>query len=171
MYSCVVVVALLLFSFQSPQEQYRERFEAAEAQRRAGNIDKAQNEYVSILADAYQKLGRAYSAQGNHRAAAAAFESAVKFRPNSPETLVELSIELFNTGQFEQALANYNRSIQLDPNLADVYQNRGILYLFLGRDLEAANDFEKCLELDPSSKPALNRAVTMAKERLANRMR
>ena len=84
MYLRVVLLVLLWVPFQSPQEQFRQRFEAAEAQRVAGNIDKAENEYVAILADAYQKLGRTYSAQGDHRAAVTVLEEAVRRRPNSP---------------------------------------------------------------------------------------
>ena len=92
MYIRVVVlsVVLLWIPFQSTPEQFRQRFENAEAQRLAGKLDKAENEYVSILADGYQKLGRMYSAQRNYSAAASALEAALTHRPTFPDALVDL---------------------------------------------------------------------------------
>ena len=150
MYFRAVLPALFLWIlFQSPAEQFRQRFETAEAQRLAGHSDKAESEYVSILADGYHKLGRTYSAQGNHRAAATALESAVTQRPNFPEALVDLSIALFNTGQFKQALARADSVVVLNPQNAAAYHMRGKCYFMLNEFEKAATDLQRALQLTP----------------------
>lgn len=146
-----VVLPVLLFwiPFQSQQEQFRQRFETAEAQRLAGHIDKAESEYVSILADGYHKLGRTYSAQGNHRAAVTALEAAVTYRPNFTEALVDLSIALFNSGQFKQALVRADSAVAFNPENAAAYHMRGKCYFMLNEFDKAAADLQKALELTP----------------------
>lgn len=150
MYLRVVLPVLLLWiPFQSTQEQFRQRFEAAEAQRLAGKVDQAESEYVSILSDGYQKLGRTYSAQGDHKAAVTALELALKQRPNFPDALVDLSIALFNTGQFKQALDRADAAVALSPANAAAYHMRGKCYFMLNEFEKAATDLQKALQLAP----------------------
>jgi tetratricopeptide (TPR) repeat protein len=149
MYLCVLLLAFLWVPFQSQQEQFRQRFEAAEAQRVAGNVDKAENEYVAILADAYQKLGRTYSAQGDHRAAVTVLEEALRRRPNSPDLLVDLSIALFNTSQFKQAIARLDSAVAVNPQVAATYHMRGKCYFMLNEFDKAVADLQKALQLKP----------------------
>jgi tetratricopeptide (TPR) repeat protein len=149
MYLRVVLLVFLWLPFQSPQEQFRQRFEAAEAQRIAGNIDKAESDYVSILADGYQKLGRTYAAQGDHHAAVTALESAVKYRPNFPDALVDLSIALFNTGQFKPALVRLDSAVALNPDNPAAYHMRGKCFFMLNEFEKAAMDLQKALQLAP----------------------
>ncbi len=150
MYLRVVLVVLLFgIPFQSPPEQFKQRFETAEAKRLDGNIDAAEREYVSILADAYHKLGRTYSAQGNHSAAVTALEAAVTHRPNFPDALVDLSIALFNTGQFKQALVRSDSAVALNPQNAAAYHMRGKCYFMLNEFDKAAVDLQKALQLAP----------------------
>ena len=47
---------LLLSVFQSPQDTLRQHYEAAEAQRLAGNLGAAEAEYSAILAEGYGRL-------------------------------------------------------------------------------------------------------------------
>src|SRR5262245_47017633 len=150
MYSCFFVVALLLtVPFQSPQEQYRQRFDAAEELRRAGNSEKAETEYASILADAYHKLGQTYSAENNPSAAITALEASLKQRPNVPEALVDLSIALFNSGQYKRALIPIDKAIALRSDSAAAYHMRGKSYFMLNEFDKAATDLQRALQLSP----------------------
>ena len=49
------------------------------------------------------------------------------------------------------ALTDYNRAIQLDPNLANSYNNRAFISYDLGNMTAAANDWKKAIDLDPLS--------------------
>jgi tetratricopeptide (TPR) repeat protein len=49
----------------------------------------------------------------------------------------------------KQALANYNKAIQLNPHSADAYYGRGNVYATMGIFDQAAKDFEKALKINP----------------------
>jgi regulator of sirC expression with transglutaminase-like and TPR domain len=51
----------------------------------------------------------------------------------------------------EQALADLNQAIALDPDFAVAYANRGNAYATLGEVEKAVADFERYLELAPNS--------------------
>jgi len=150
MYLRLALIALVLaIPFQFSPEQFRQRFEAADAQRRAGNFDKAETEYVSILADGYHKLGRTYSAQANHPAAVAAFEAALARRLNFPDALVDLSIALFNTGQYKRAIVPLDKAVALNSKNAAAYHMRGKCYFMLNEFEKSAIDLQTALQLAP----------------------
>lgn len=61
---------------------------------------------------------------------------------------------------YERAIADYSRAIELDSALVPAYNNRGILYTAIREYDEAAADFERVMALDPSYYAAANnRAV------------
>src|SRR6267142_1016949 len=93
--STFLLFLLSLFVFQSPQDTLRQHYEAAEAQRLAGNLGAAEAEYAAILAEGYGRLGKIYSAQREYKDAILALEAAVLYRPDSQEALIELAIGYF----------------------------------------------------------------------------
>ena len=52
--------------------------------------------------------------------------------------------------KFDAAVADYTEALRLDPANAHALHNRGISYDRLGRDDEAARDFERALEIENS---------------------
>ena len=148
-FQAIVLSLVFWLPFQSPQERFRQRFESAEAQRRAGNVDKAESEYFSILADGYHNLGRVYAAQGNHRAALTAFEAALAHRPHFREASVDLSIALFNAGRFKEALVRLDEAVALHPDNAALYHMRGKSHFMLNEFEKATTDLQKAARLTP----------------------
>lgn len=51
---------------------------------------------------------------------------------------------------YKEAVADYDRAINLTPSLADAYYNRGLAMHKLGNDAEAIGDFNKTLDIDPN---------------------
>jgi len=66
-------------------------------------------------------------------------------------------------GEIDRAIVDFNRALELDQSLAAAYLNRGLALLLKGRDVEAQNDFERCLALEPQWSSDLGRRRELAK--------
>ena len=49
----------------------------------------------------------------------------------------------------ERSIEDYDKAIELDPNDAEAYNNRGNSYSDLGQYQRAIEDYDKAIELDP----------------------
>ena len=58
--------------------------------------------------------------------------------------------------QWDEAIVQYTKAIELDPELAEAYNNRGIAYGQKGESDNAIADFDKVIELDPERVEAYN---------------
>jgi hypothetical protein len=57
-------------------------------------------------------------------------------------------------GEFDRAIADYDKSLALNPRDADVYGNRGVAYEQQGNEQKAAADYRKALTLRPGDRIA-----------------
>ena len=53
-------------------------------------------------------------------------------------------------GEFELALADYDRAIEIDPGATTAYRNRGVAYHLHGGSELALADYDRAIELDPN---------------------
>jgi tetratricopeptide (TPR) repeat protein len=56
----------------------------------------------------------------------------------------------YNAGEYQKALDDYDRAIQLDPQYTDAYHNRGRVYYDLKEYQKALADYDSALQLDPN---------------------
>jgi Flp pilus assembly protein TadD len=68
---------------------------------------------------------------------------------NSAQNQFELGLDLFNRGQYEEAIAHFNKSTELDPMFGRPYIYLGRSYLNLMRWHEAVPPFRTALRLAP----------------------
>ncbi len=70
-------------------------------------------------------------------------------------------IEWRNEAEYEKALAEFNKAIDLDPKMSDAYYERGTIFMSLRTDPEKAiSDLTKAIDLDQRNYNAFfNRAV------------
>ncbi|MGB7566253.1 MAG: tetratricopeptide repeat protein, partial [Chitinivibrionales bacterium] len=59
-------------------------------------------------------------------------------------------------GQPEAAIAQYEKAIEINPNLAETYNNLGITLARMGKTVEAIAQYKKSLEINPNKINALN---------------
>jgi len=69
-------------------------------------------------------------------------------------TLLNIGIKSFNAGKMDDALAQFNRVVSENPNLADAYYYRALVHMNKSQNKEAKADLQKLLQLDPNSKYA-----------------
>ncbi len=61
-----------------------------------------------------------------------------------------------NQGQYDLAIAEYNRALELNPSDAEAFNNRGAMYINRGQHDLAIADFNRALELNPRYAMAYN---------------
>ncbi|MFA6009718.1 MAG: tetratricopeptide repeat protein [Desulfobacteraceae bacterium] len=141
--------------------------EAIEAFRKATQLD-------SLFAKAYEGMGKAYQALGQHAMAEKFLQKAVdiymdKENVEDAESVLNEILEIskdsanvFNSlgvlyrkkGDFKKALKNYEKALRIHPEETFILYNVGRLFLDLKDPGKAVEYFEKALIVDPDFKEA-----------------
>ena len=152
MYLRLACLPFLLFSvfFQDPGDLFKRHYEEANRYHRARDYGRAENEFKAILGEAYQRLGKVYSAQGRYTDSVGPFESAVAISPTQLEGVVELSIAYFRTRQYQKSVDVLQRLIAANPQYAPAHHMLGKSYFMLAQFDKAAAEFETTLKLVPN---------------------
>jgi tetratricopeptide (TPR) repeat protein len=58
---------------------------------------------------------------------------------------------------------DFNRALELNPKIAWGYFNRGLIFIFMGDEKKAQNEFAECLKLKPELKSEVERRATLAR--------
>jgi tetratricopeptide (TPR) repeat protein len=64
--------------------------------------------------------------------------------------------EAYNKRNYDQAIADYNKALEINPESADAYNNRGAAYDKKGNYDQAIADCNKALQINPESAEAYN---------------
>jgi len=78
------------------------------------------------------------------------FAQAVTLAPELVDTRMDYGTFLANQKRFDEAIAQYNRAIEINPHVPQVYLHLGRTYRKMGRADDARRAFEEALKLDPS---------------------
>ncbi len=98
--------------------------------------------------------------RGNNAKAIASYDKAL-----ADETLPDLrrasihndrGVAHWRERRYQQALADFEKSIALNPDYAPVYNNRGNVLMQMGRTEDAIKDFTRAIELAPAYGAAFN---------------
>ena len=146
-------------------------FDMAQITQEAEKQQAANPEYQKQVAEQKQSAslkqmfdqGRALYAQKQYTQAADVFEKALPIAKdkNVPIVLAQLADTWAKAAGVEnspdtrkqdqeKALDYYNKVLQVDPNDAAIHNNIGNLYADMGKPTEAADEFKKAAELDPT---------------------
>jgi len=105
-------------------------------------------------ANAWNNLGVALARVSHHRDAINAYKSALQIRPASTETLMLLSISMFEVSPAD-AIAPLKEAVRLDPYGADALNSLGVVYSKIGKAREAAQSFRQALAVRPDYPAAM----------------
>ncbi|HSG39347.1 MAG TPA: tetratricopeptide repeat protein [Thermoanaerobaculia bacterium] len=71
-----------------------------------------------------------------------------------PNTILNLGIKEFNSGNMDQAMTHFDRAVRENPSLAEAYYFRALVYMNQQKNAEARADLEKLIQLDPDNQYA-----------------
>ncbi len=109
-----------------------------------------------LSAEAWNELGGVASADGNPKAAIAAYRKALDIKPDLTYALLNAAQANADAGDFAAAEKLYRRSLELDPRSADAANGLGLLLAKQNRADEAKHAFEKAIEIRPDFGSAIN---------------
>lgn len=89
-------------------------------------------------------------ADGYYERALEEYNDALEADDDHPQALRGKARTLVEMGRLEEAVALYNRYLEMSPKAAGVYANRGVAYDRMGRHEAALEDYERALALDPA---------------------
>jgi Tfp pilus assembly protein PilF len=76
----------------------------------------------------------------------------VRTQPSNARAYSNRGLTKFEKGDFDGALADYNRSVELSPASFQPYINRGIVKNKVGDENGSNSDFSKAIELNPNAR-------------------
>jgi tetratricopeptide (TPR) repeat protein len=149
--------------------------EYADAYVNRGIAYSSQGEYEVALKDlqrgmalapdqpaAYVARGRVHSEMKHYHAAIADYTTAIELqerlpaRPGrpaarTPEAHNNLGHVYTLEGEYQRAIACFDRALEIDPNCAEAYNNRGLVRRAQGKHTLARNDFTEAIRRDPDN--------------------
>ncbi|PKK91980.1 MAG: hypothetical protein CVV64_00770 [Candidatus Wallbacteria bacterium HGW-Wallbacteria-1] len=69
--------------------------------------------------------------------------------PENTTLLNNIGFEMYKARRFEEALAYFNKALELDPEMGACHNNMGLIYFQQGLREKAAEAFQKCIDVDP----------------------
>ena len=122
------------------------------------------------LAFAYASRGAAYTTRATMIAPSPTSTGPSSSSRTMPEAYVRPRLGLQRKGDYDRAIADYDRAIQLKPDYAEAYVNRGWAYNAKGDYDRAIADFDRAIQLKPdyashttsAAWPTTTRATTTA---------
>jgi tetratricopeptide (TPR) repeat protein len=112
-----------------------------------------------VTAYAYTIKGNILFVKGEVREAAVSYREALKVGAGAPWQMAVAYNRLGRVdageGRTEEALANYDRALSLNPAYAEAHSNRGVLLARMDKPAEATAAYRRAVEADPADLVAM----------------
>ena len=143
------IVLNTLGRFADAEEAFAEA--SALDKRDEGTVPSEVGNQIAIL---HAKLGDLYMVAERTWEAAREFREALEVRPRFLDIRTKYAEALIELDELEEALDELQHIVEERPELASAHLRLGVVLRRLGREDEAAESFEKCLELNPNERRA-----------------
>jgi superkiller protein 3 len=101
--------------------------------------------------EAYTALSRVYSSSGQPAKATEILAKASAENKGDPKVQYGVAVDLLNSGKTDEAIAAFNKLLEIDPNHADAYFHLGTLAVQQNKVDEAVTHLEKYLSMNPTN--------------------
>jgi tetratricopeptide (TPR) repeat protein len=105
-----------------------------------------------LVADAYNSLGKAYTATNNNEKALTAFKNAVKKNPGSTEAMYNRGLALCKTGELQDGIADMTKAVTVENNHYEWHYQLGKAYQERKEFANAATCFNNCVQTDTTAR-------------------
>ena len=171
---CIYLLILTPAQGQEPRsaDEYSQR---GIARFQNNDLDGAIADFTKVIemngkdqAFCYYFRGLAHYRKGNPKQAIDDLSTAIAVKPD-PRFLADRGNLLAKQGDLDRAMADLNSAIEIAPQYAKAYGDRGLIRLMRGETAEAELDLKKCFELDSALETQFKAAVNQLKQRAASR--
>jgi tetratricopeptide (TPR) repeat protein len=101
--------------------------------------------------EAYTALSRVYRESGQPAKATEILAKAAAENKGDPKVQFGVAVDLLNAGKSDEAMAAFEKVVEIDPNHADAYFHMGTLAVGQNKIPEAIAFLEKYLSMNPTS--------------------
>jgi tetratricopeptide (TPR) repeat protein len=133
----------------TPEERIKKRLEIQE-------LLKENHQAPSSKASLLRELGRLFYSGKEYEEALAAFDQALKIKPDFHQAWYYRGSALWNLGRLEEAIASYDQALKFKPDYHLAWNNRGYALKDLGRLEEAIASYDQALKFKPDLHQAWN---------------
>ncbi len=116
----------------------------------------------------YYFRGMAHYRKGNPIQAIDDLSKAIAIKPD-PRFFDDRGNLLVKQGELDRAITDFNKAIEIAPQYAKAYGDRGLVRLIRGEATQSELDFRKCFELDSALEPQFKSAANQVKQRTVSR--
>jgi Flp pilus assembly protein TadD len=116
----------------------------------------------------YYFRGMAHYRKGNPNQAIIDLSKAIAIKAD-PRFFDDRGNLLAKQGELDRAIADLNKAIEIAPQYAKAYGDRGLIRLMRGEATDAELDFKKCFELNSALESQFRAAANQVKQRAVSR--
>jgi tetratricopeptide (TPR) repeat protein len=100
-------------------------------------------------------LGLCHAQLGHRQQALDVFSQALRLQAND-DTYHNRGLAYASLGEYKNAILDYDRSLELNPELASAYLDRGVAYANLGNCARALDNYSEAIRLNPKNPWSFN---------------
>ena len=115
----------------------------------SGTVKPLSENEQSISAETYFLRGEAMREMELYEEAIAAYDQAIRLKPDYVEAYNERGVAKIMLGQYFAAIADFDQAIQLKPDYADAYTHRGAVKTILDQNSAAIADYDRAIRITP----------------------
>jgi tetratricopeptide (TPR) repeat protein len=128
----------------------------------SGNI-YAQDTYAKTMRKPVQSVSLDSTFPRSNAGSARDAEETLSGAILSAKTYNDLGVKYLERKEYDLAISEFNKALEIDPVSAETYNSRGITYAKKGQYDLAISDFTRALNIEPNgAQPYYNRGITYA---------